>query len=218
MPRNWKYDAKLMAVVGRKGRGKSTLQRQILRDFPAQYKIVFDHKGEFCTQLPAQRCTSYAHCRKALEQTQSCVFDPRPMFKGQIEEAFEDFCRKMFPVMQALKGPHLFVFDEVGLLAPDNWSLFKKHPLHEIVSDGRSWEIDVLLAGQAPTDMTLKFRNQVTHWFVMDLGCEEAAEPLRQYGYTWEAVKGLERGEFIAYNHNTGELHPKEKTTPEKKS
>lgn len=206
MPRNWKYDAKLIAVVGRKGRGKSTLARKLVRDFPSRYKIVFDHKGEFSALLPAFRCTSYDHCLAALEQTNSCVFDPRVLFPGRTEEAFEDFCEKMFLVCQKLKGPTLFVFDEVGLLVPDNWSLFKKHPLHPIISDGRSWEIDVLLAGQAPTDMTSRFRNQVTHWFVFNLGCESSAEPLFQYGYTWEAINNLQKGQFIAYDNESGEF------------
>ncbi len=212
MPRNWHYDARLIAVMGRKGRGKSFAQRHIVRSFPARWKIVYDHKGEFFRELPAHRCTTYEQCAVALDQTQSCCFDPRPMWNGnEKEEGFEDFCQKMMPVMKALDGPKLFTFDEVGLLAPDNWSKFKQHPLHEIISDGRSWEIDVCLAGQAPTDMTMRFRQQVTHWFVFNLGHPDAAESLREYGYTWEAITDLDKGEFIAYDHNTGEIFPKAK-------
>lgn len=206
MPRNWDYDAKLMAVVGRKGRGKSTLARQIIRGFPARWKIVFDHKGEVFRKLPAWRCTRFEHIPYALEQTQSVVFDPRPLFGSDMEEAFRVFCEKMYPTLQQLDGPKLFYFDEPGLLLPDNWSLFKKHPYHEYVSDGRSWEIDLLLSGQAPTDLTLRFRNQVTHWFVFSLGCMEAAEPLRQFGFTWENIDALEKGQYIAYDNNTGTM------------
>ena len=217
MPRNWKYDAKLMAVVGRKGRGKSTLSLAIMREFPAVWKIGYDHKGEMFDRLPAHRCTNYKMCLAALEQTQSCIFDPRLMFGADVEGGFENFCGKMFPVMQQLPGSKIFYFDEPALLCPDNWSLFKKHSLHPIISDGRSWEINVLVSGQAPTDMTLKFRNQVTHWFTFSLGCEEAMEPLKQYGYRWEDVQALERFEFIAYDHNTGEIFPKQKTAPDQK-
>jgi hypothetical protein len=211
MARNFDYAAKLIYCVGRQGRGKSFLQRQLIREFPARWKIIFDHKGEFALKLPAQRCISYEQCALALDQTQSCVFDPRPKYGSDHEATFHEFCKKMNPVMESLDGAKALAFDEAALLLPDNWKNFKKHPVFTSCNDGRSWGVNVIFAGQAPTDITLKFRNQITNWFVFNLGCEEAAEPLYQYGYTWDSVKALDLGEFIAYDHNAGKLFPKAK-------
>src|SRR4051812_31441233 len=129
MARNFDNETDLMAVVGMKGEGKWTLTRQIVRNFPARHKIIFDHKErEYARRPPsAHVCTTFKHCAAALEQTESCVFDPTPMRKklraagevkrndkvcAPLEAVFWDFSEKMFQVCEMLEGSKLFVFDE----------------------------------------------------------------------------------------------------------
>lgn len=215
MSRNFDFDHDVIAVVGCSGQGKSTLQRMLLRDYAARYKFIYDHKAQFSALLPAFSCRTWAHCEKALEQTGSVCFDPRGIFGGDLEGGFEAFSRWVFDKVKRLRGRKLFVWDECGDLVPNNWSLYKNHPVRAFANTGREWEINCLTAAQAPTDIPLKFRNQVNSWCVFKLGDEGCVDPLKQHGFNWPEVSALQKGQFIYYSKKTGEKFH-DRTTPER--
>ena len=68
----------------------------------------------------------------------------------------------------------------------------------------------MLTSAQAPTDVPLKLRNQITQWYVGKLGDADCLEPLLKHGFKWgggfpvQDVSRLGKGQFIHYNKVTG--------------
>jgi hypothetical protein len=204
--RNFDGEPVIAAVVGCQGQGKSTLQRQLLRSWNASVIAIFDHKAQFERLLPAFGARSKVEMEAALAQTHSVCFVPWKLYGEQFEDAFQDFCLWFWARQQKMSGRKLLVFDEAGDMVPEAHSLWKKHPLRKFTNTGREFGCDVLTAAQAPTDIPLKFRNQVTDWYVFKLGAVECLDPLLNKGFKWADVDALQRGQFIHYNGKTGEL------------
>jgi hypothetical protein len=206
--RNFHGDPNVAAVVACQGHGKSTLQRMLVRAWPAHIKVIYDHKRQFQQLLPAFGCETLQQCQLALQQTRSVCFVPFRLYQENIEEGLADFA-EWFWKQQQLAGGHvkkLFVFDEAGDMIPDNYKEWKKHPVRKFTNTGREWGIDVCAAAQAPTDIPLKFRNQVNQWFVGKLGDPDCLGKLVNQGLRWEHVASLPPGHFIHLDKKTGAI------------
>jgi energy-coupling factor transporter ATP-binding protein EcfA2 len=202
MSRNHSFSSEKIAIVGRSGRGKSTFQRQLVRAWPAEFKFIFDHKGEFSALLPAHLCRTPDECDAALSQTKSVCFKPQ----GLPRDHFAEWCETVFAACQKLPGRKLFVFDECGLLVPKHPAKYEQHAIRSIAETGREWGIDMLFAAQQPTQICTELRAQVSKWVCFQLSAK-AAEPLiAECEFEPSYVTRLGKGQFIAYDAESSEF------------
>lgn len=202
MSRNHDFNSEKVALVGRSGRGKSTFQRQIVRAWPAEYKFIYDHKGEFSRKLPSFLCRTPAHCDAALSQTKSVCFKP----EGRPRDHFAEWCTTVFEACKQLPGRKLFVFDECGLLVQRHPGNYEKHPIRDIAECGREFGIDMCFAAQQPTQIATELRNQVSKWICFQLSAK-ASEPLvAECEFEAERLKDLRKGQFVCYDAESSEF------------
>lgn len=204
MTRDFDFHSLKIAVVACSGMGKSTLQRNLWRALPAQDKYTFDHKGQFEKLLPSYAARTVREMGAALEQTSSVCWNPFVIYGSKREEAFDAFCRWVLAKIQLRGRTALVTFDECGDLVPTNSNLYFSHGVREFANCGREWRTHMLTSAQAPTDVPLKLRNQITQWYVGKLGDADCLEPLLKNGFKWSDVARLGKGQFIHYNKDTG--------------
>jgi hypothetical protein len=160
--------------------------------------------------MPMLECRTLAQCHAALRDNHAVCFNPVQLYGGKFEEAFHDFAEWVWRVQQKLPqaGPGrrkaLFTFDEAGDMIPASWTEWKRHPARNLTNTGREWGIDICCAAQAPTDLPLKFRNQINHWFIGKRGDVGCLEPMMQHGFKWEDNQRLGVGQFKHFNKKNG--------------
>lgn len=200
MPRIFTHRPTKVGIFGNSGYGKSQYQLRLALASRAHYKFVFDHKREFETLAGAIPCSTTAEIDAAVP-TGWIVFNPHRLFPGKLPEAFDFFCDYSWQCAEALGHTKLFVADELALLTEGS----KPQPLCRIMEDGRSVALDCAMTSHGPNALHNRIRTQFTEIVTF---CQKSAPALevmeREYNFDPLKVSGLDRGEFIAQNLETG--------------
>lgn len=221
MNRNHNYESRKIAICGRSGQGKSTYQRELIRSWPAQWKFVYDHKGEFQRYLPAKFvATNISEAEASLKQIRSVVFNPTVKLEAECRQriiaekikgisprhlAFQQFIIWAWMWIQRLPGNKLLSFDENGRLVPRSGA-YVTHPLNEAMETGREWGLDVAIASQRPTHLCPDQRGQITHWALFQMPAGWTKPLIEDYEEDFSAVAKLSKGQFLAYDCDAGEF------------
>lgn len=189
-----------VGIVGNSGYGKSQYQIRYTLGSKAGLKFVFDHKREFETLAGAQSCSTFEELDEAVA-TGWNVFNPHRLFPGRVTEAFDFFCDYAWQCSEIVGGTKLFVADELALLTEGQ----KPTPLCRIMEDGRSVALDCAMTTHGLNSLHNRIRSQFTEIVTF---CQKSVPALevieREFNFDRAQVMGLERGEYIAQNLETG--------------
>jgi ABC-type dipeptide/oligopeptide/nickel transport system ATPase component len=190
-----------LLITGKSGSGKSTYFTRFVTSWPAAWRFIYDHEGEFAqrTGLPA------AHTpREMLEHLSArrwVIFDPAAAFPGDVQRGFAFFSEWAFSVSQRLQGKKLFCCDELQKLTGTNqvgWELAC------VVETGRRYEIDTCFISQQPNLIHNRLRNCLSEVATFAQVDANAIQFLAEVGFNEESVRALRPGEYLCRNLNTG--------------
>ena len=217
MSRNHDFISSKVCIVGRSGRGKSTLVRQLLGASKARFVFAFDHKDELKNKFGATQCRTWAQADAALAHCGSVCWKP----EGALKKSLSVFLERVFVVCKQLPGRKLIHFDEPNLLLPkfattpeedaaghekDFW-----HPLQAALETGREWGIDILISAQRATHLHTDFRGQITQWIMFQSPAGWVAPLEKDFEEDFSEVSkkpedgGLDVGHFLSYEVESGE-------------
>jgi DNA helicase HerA-like ATPase len=123
------------------------------------------------------------------------------MFGEDQKAAFRWFCHWAFEVSQCGPDKKVFYVDELWHFA-DAQSLPAE--LEKIARMGRSENLELLSSTQHPRDYHRDLRAEVTEWICFSLNEPGELDAVRPYFRGVDRVADLPRGEFIAYNRESG--------------
>lgn len=196
-------------VFGRSGSGKTTFAflyllnracEQFANDAPAVCTFIFDWKLEASQRLGLPVAGTLAQCEAALATRWVC-FNPAVMFQERQRDAFRWFCQWLFEVSKRGPGKKVFFVDELWRFV-DAQSLPAE--LERVARMGRAENLELLTATQHPRDYHRDIRAEVTEWVCFSMTEPGELDAVRPYFRGVDRVAALQRGEFIAYNRESG--------------
>jgi hypothetical protein len=100
------------AIVGMTGSGKTTLAFRYLQNTPAACRFIFDDQGQASARLKIPMVSTVAEMERALPG-RWLLFNPHPMFPGDLVGAFRFWCDIAFRFSKRGPGWKQFLVDEV---------------------------------------------------------------------------------------------------------
>lgn len=196
-------------VFGRSGSGKSTFAFRYLlnratvqpaNDAPSACTFIFDWKLEASQRLGLPVSGTLSQCQAALGSRWVC-FNPAVMFAERQRDAFRWFCAWVFEVSKNGAGKKVLFADEL-------WRFVDAQrlpvELERIARMGRSENLELLTATQHPRDYHRDLRAEVTEWVCFSMNEPGELDAVRPYFRGVDRVADLPRGQFIAYNRESG--------------
>lgn len=196
-------------VFGRSGSGKTTfcfrylvnaLTEQPANINPAACVFIFDWKLEAEKRLGAPARGTAAQCEAAIA-TRLVVFNPFVMFGHDLKAAFRWFCHWAFEVSRRGGGKKILFVDELWKFV-DARNLPAE--LEQVARMGRAENLELLTATQHPKDYHRDIRAEVTEWVCFQTLDPDELDAVRPYFRAVDKVAALPKGEFIAYNVESG--------------
>jgi DNA helicase HerA-like ATPase len=209
----------LALVFGRKGSGKTSfvlrylvnrMSPQPANDSPAACTFIFDYKLEASQRLGVKACTTERQCRDAIAD-RLVIVNPRPMFpplpgenfQGADARAFRWFCHFVMEAGRSGPGRKVVLIDEMRRFIPSRSDLIPLE-VDQLFREGRIENIELVLSTQQPRDFAKSIREEVTEWVCFNINEPDNLDAVRPYFSGVDAVTGLQRGEFIAFNRESG--------------
>ncbi len=213
-------------VVGRSGSGKTSfcyrlivnaLTPQDANPEPAACVFIYDWKREAEIRLGIPAVTSLAGCEASLER-RIVVFNPHPMFPGTTlvkppeggEKVPNDyrhgvrwFCDWVFEVSKRGPGRKIVYLDE---LREFQSVFYLPHEIGRIARLGRAAGLQLLTSTQFPRDYHKDLRSSVTEWICFSVTEPVELDAIRPYFSGVDAAASLKRGEFVAFNRDSGAM------------
>jgi hypothetical protein len=211
---NLRHKGRGIWASGVRGVGKSTLVETIVRNYPADHFLGFDHQGEYADRFKAFSCKTWAQCDACWRQGRAVLFDPRYYYQGTKvvdgkevpwgqKEAFADWCRWTWKrINEQPSRIKLFFWDESGSSVPVHAG-YDSHPCRNIVEQGRVRGCDLLWTTQQTNQANNQLRNQCTEMFAFRHADKTACEWLINKGFKLEELESLQDGEFIFKSDRT---------------
>lgn len=191
--------------------GKTTLGIRYLLNAPLHYRFIFDPDpgefnpslGEYSDRLKTPAASNEIELTEAL-MTGLVVFDPWKMFPGEVEKAFEWFCKWVFEIALQLPGNKVFLADEVWRYCTPQAIPFH---LTRIVKEGGKRGLRTLVNTQEPQRLNGRLLAEMSELICFRLQLEKALDFAEQYGFSRAEVSDLQPLQFVARNLDTnGEL------------
>ena len=167
---------------------------------PAACVFIFDWKLEAAQRLGLPPAGTAAQCEAAVP-TRWVVFNPNVMFQERQKDAFRWFCQWVFEVSRRGPGKKVLFVDELWRFV-DAQNLPAE--LERVFRMGRSENLELLTATQHPGDYHRDLRAEVTEWVCFSTDEPGDLEKVRAYFRGVDRVAALPRGQFIAYNRESG--------------
>ena len=199
----------IVLVFGASGSGKSTFAFRYLvnrateqpaKAEPSACTFIFDWKLEAAHRLGLPVCGTAAECEAAVPSRWVC-FNPAVMFQERQKDALRWFCHWVFEVSRRGPGKKVLFVDEL-------WRFVDAHSLpaelEKVARMGRAEGLELLTATQHPRDYHRDLRAEVTEWVCFNTVEPGELDAVRPYFRGVDRVAGLKRGEFIAYNRESG--------------
>lgn len=128
-------------------------------------------------------------------------FNPAVMFQERQKDALRWFCHWAFEVSRRGPGKKILFVDEL-------WRFVDAHSLpaelEKVARMGRAEGLELLTATQHPRDYHRDLRAEVTEWVCFNTIEPGELDAVRPYFRDVDRVAGLKRGEFLAYNRESG--------------
>ena len=187
-------DAELHLVVGKRGSGKSTLTKKLIRDYPRA--VIFDPRAEYSrgVQVSTLKGVRDAMVRKWSRGFEIAYVPPA----GQEAEALHSLCC----FLRRAQGPYeagsdptkmLLVVEEMNLSYPVTKLPNQLYGMDQAINQGRHWGLEIIGVTQRPALVGMNFRDQVSTTYLFALEDEEAVKAMaRKFGKPYEAtIRGL---------------------------
>lgn len=188
-------------VVGSSGSGKTTfVLRYLIADKKLKVRWIFDAEGELAHRLSLPPVTNAEEIPFAMEDG-FVIFDPHPMFPGQMERAFEWFCATVFKFAESQPVRNAFFIDEAWKYLPPNKVT---QPLRDCIQTGRRRGIEMIFASQQPNRLNEVITNECTELVCFRLQGENALARVESLGANPSVISNLPLGHYIARNCETG--------------
>jgi hypothetical protein len=190
-----------LAFVGPSGSGKTfQAERFSARWRDCLWRFVFDHTGQWQRKLERPAATTLPECDRQLADHGSCLFDPGPLYGGEIRRAFAAFCHYALVCAERLPRVKLLIVEEVQDVVPAGSGDLKGWP-GRLFACGRHQRLDFMVCSQFPNKIHDAIRGQLTAiaafrvddalplaW-LEERGFNRAAiRALPKYGYYWKEV------------------------------
>ena len=130
------------------------------------------------------------------------VFNPAIMFQERQRDAFRWFCHWVFETSKRSGGKKILYVDEMWHFA-DAQSL--PIELEKIARMGRAENLEWLSSTQHPRDYHRDIRAEVTEWVCFSTDEPGELDAVRPYFRGVDRIAGMAKGNFIAYNRDSGE-------------
>jgi hypothetical protein len=205
---NTRHKGRGIWCSGVRGTGKSTIMETIIRNYPADHFLGFDHQGEYAERLNAFSCKTWEQAEACWRQKKAVLFDPRYLYPGIKEvdgkqiphgqsEAFREWCRRSWRwINEDPFATKLWWFDETGGSVPVS-AAYNSHEARPIVEQGRVRGCDLLWSTQQTNQANNQLRNQCTEIFAFRHADKTACEWLITKGFSLDELTSLQDGEFL---------------------
>jgi hypothetical protein len=215
---NWNHRAQKILVTGKSGSGKTSFYLQILRDWRARWKFVFDPDREAAHKLRWTVAENVAQLNAAAASETPVCFDPHLDFPGDMPGAFAFFSRWALNVSREFDGRKLFAVDEIQKFTrPGRGGIPKS--FQEVLDVGRREEIDLLIIAQRVNQVNDAIRGQLSEIVTFTHTDSLPLEWLAKDGFDPEVVAALPYpGGYVRRNVNTCEETIHEADAPRKGS
>lgn len=221
---DWSLDASLILAFGRQGSGKNTFVYRYLLNAvtvqdanpdPAACVFILDWKLEASRRLGIPAITTEHGFEQALA-SRWVLFNPHPMFPGDTyvknpegkevlndqKQALRWFCKRVFECAQRGPGKKIVYIDEPRQSGVNQF--YVPSELARIVRTGRCEHIEFISSTQYPRDFHSDIRGAVTEWVCFNTVEPDQLEAVQPYYAQVEKISTLQKGQFIAYNVNSG--------------
>ena len=190
-------------TFGQSSSGKTTFNLAYLLNARVVCRFIFDWKEvEFSRRLCQRSVTNERECELALASRYVC-FNPIPDWGADLFGALDWFGSWAIKASQRAPGPKIFSVDELW-----KFTDARKEPPHsvdEIVRGiARPHGLQFLSATQHPRDYHRNIRAEVTEWICFNTVEPGDLDSVKPYFDGVEAAATLAKGEFIAYNRDSG--------------
>lgn len=187
-------------ILGRSGSGKTTFALRYLLNVPAACRFVFDDRGQVAQRLRITPAGTLDEIEAAIP-SRWVVFNPHRMFPGRLKEAFAWFCKFAFDASGRGPGKKVLFVDEVW-----QWCDPNRCPpeLLTVVQTGRVYGLELLTVTQRPNRLNGALLDQATELVAFSLLGDNGLDRIAELGVTPEAVAALPKGQFIAFNLDSG--------------
>ena len=190
-------------TFGQSSSGKTTFNLAYLLNARVACRFVFDWKEVECSRRLKQRSViTEKECEAALASRYVC-FNPIPCFGADLFGGLNWFASWAIKASQRAPGPKIFSVDELW-----KFTDAQKAPppaVDEIVRGiARPHGLQFLSSTQHPRDYHRSIRAEVTEWICFNTIEPGDLDAVRPYFAGVDAAAKLAKGEFIAYNRNSG--------------
>jgi hypothetical protein len=199
---NYAGKASNTLIFGGGSTGKTTFAYRLLLNLPGvAVRFIFDEDGQAAARLRLPRAGTARQCEDALLSRWVC-FNPYVMFRAeQLGQAFRWFCHWAFQASQRGPGIKLLFVDE-------QWKFCDARnlpaELERVVRTGRFHDLQYVSATHRPRDYHVNVRALVTEWVCFNTIEPAELDAVRPYFPGVDRVATLPRGQFIAYNRESG--------------
>lgn len=188
-------------IFGQGSSGKTTFAFRYLLNVPCACRFLFDDRGQAAARLKLPSSGTAKQCEEALPTRWVC-FNPHIMFPGdKLKDGFRWFCSWVFEASKRGPGKKVLFVDELwqwcdGLSIPGE--------LENLARTGRIEGIELVSATHSPRDYHRDLRRLVTEWVCFNTKEPADLDAVRPYYSGVDKVADLARGEFLAYNRDSG--------------
>lgn len=186
-------------ITGTSGSGKTTLLLKRVRESKARYRFIYDQEGQLAARLGCRPAFTVEDLNRQI-LSGVCLFNPSRMF-DDTDQGFDFFCDYTFELSGRLKGPKLFVSDEIqDHIETTTCPVY----IRRIMQKGRWRELDVAAISQQPNEIHNKVRNQFNVVTTFQQCDDCAVVYLKKAGIDPAEVFALLPGQYISRNRKTG--------------
>jgi len=208
---DWSLEPHVALVFGGQRSGKTSFALRYLLNVEAVAVFIFDDRGQAQKRLKLRACNTARDCEEALATGWVC-FNPHTMFPPNakleitatdaLRNAFAWFCDWVLKASARGPGKKVFFADEV-------WQFMDArsvpYELENIVRTGRGENLSVILATHRPSEFHRNVRALVTEWDCFHTVDENDLAAVRPYFREVDKIATMPKGQFIAYNRESGE-------------
>jgi hypothetical protein len=185
---NLHHTASKILITGPSGCGKTTFACKHIEAWPADHVWIFDPQLEFSQRLKVPTVSTLEGLASGAAAGGIVCWDPEPLYRGKVHNAFAAFCAWAYAVACRINGPKLLVLDEIQRYTrtgqggiPDS--------LADVMHTGRRQELDLLITSQAPNLVHDQIRLQLTETYAFAFQDRRQLEWLEASGIPSESVR-----------------------------
>lgn len=187
--------ATVLLIAGPMGSGKSTLARRFASGWRRRWLAVFDTVGQWSRFEGMAPVLSWHQAGLQLAAGR-LIYNPKPMFAGERERAFDGFCALVWGCFTKVNQPKLVVVEDIDRVCGCGATKLPRG-LADIVVAGREEEIDFMAITHSPSQVHASIRREVTHTAVFHFDDPAQLDWLARLDLDPDAIKALPRFAYL---------------------